>query len=343
MSRHLFSRSATAKAQPVVCVGDMHSHQFSVSEEEITEKVTKTLRENPDLPGVILLKGRDLTGMIPRRRIFERLGQRYGIELFLRKKISLLHRDMCVETPLVATENLRVEELLFHALQRPTETVYNPVVIKKDECYGLVDMQTLIMEQANLLTNLNSTMKTLNEFESMADEEEPDIALSIMVDALRGVVPFHHLNIFVLGKKPLFYGQLPRYIDFFEKDISHYRLHKMPFSFDQTICMEDINGIENWQNVTDKPKQTPRAWMSTPLKNRHQHQIGSLSIYRYAHTPFTKNETELATTFAKHLGRALNHLLELNFPSLKGSSPNSDFSTDKKQYAGHPLSRQYQL
>jgi hypothetical protein len=73
-----------------VCVDDLPQHDFQVSLDSLTEAITERLEAHPELPGVLLFENDKLHGILPRKQIFERLGHRYGVELFLHKPISEL-------------------------------------------------------------------------------------------------------------------------------------------------------------------------------------------------------------------------------------------------------------
>ena len=129
MSPQKFARTSTAKLQPPVCIGDVPSNDFSVSLEEKTDSVVKRLREDVSLPGVILCDEQGFVGMIPRQTIFERLGRRYGIELFLNKEINSLYRELHAPKPLIIDGEVRVEDAVQKALGRDEVQLYHPVVV----------------------------------------------------------------------------------------------------------------------------------------------------------------------------------------------------------------------
>lgn len=345
MARSDFSLSSAAEIQPPVCVGDLDGHSFIVSPDIPTELITKHLQDNPDLPGVLLIEDEKLFGMIPRRTIFERLGRRYGIELFMRKPISILHKDLHIEKPLVIKGNKRVEKTLRKALKRPQETIYDPIVVKHNGKYILLDMQILIMTQAQILKNHNNILKLLNDFDRVVEEDEPENAIEKILDALRSVVPFHSINIFLFGETIHGLSEKSSYFKFVNNDTHMLPEYYLPFSYHQTICTDDENGVHIWKKTPAETANLPKAWMGTPLACPEQY-IGLLSLYRYTHTPYSSNEKELASTFAWHLGQAVTKLIEKCNASQKTSAlikqqpsknvlrkPNID--TIRKKYPNH--------
>jgi hypothetical protein len=309
MARDNFSLSLAAEQQPPVCVGDLDGHRFSVSPNIQTELITKHLRDNPTLPGVLLIEDSKLIGMIPRRTIFERLGRRYGVELFMRKPISELHKELHIEAPLVIDGRKRVEKTLRKALKRPQESIYDPIVIHHNDAYAMLDMQTLIMTQAQILQNFNNVMRKFSDFDDIIEQASPENAIEKVLDSLRGIVPFHNINILLFGETIPSLSHPSSYFEFVNKDPDTLPEHHLAFSFSQTICMDDENGIELWDKNISRSPQPPKAWMSIPLACPDKY-IGLLSLYRYTHTAYSNNEKELATTFAWYLSQAVTKLIK---------------------------------
>ena len=75
------------KFQAPVSITDLSGHEFSVTPNTNTEKVVEELENQPDLPGVMIVENGRLLGVITRLKLFERLGHRFGVELFLQKPI----------------------------------------------------------------------------------------------------------------------------------------------------------------------------------------------------------------------------------------------------------------
>ena len=65
-------------------------HAFAVDRACLGHVAYQQFDQYPDLPGVILLDGQDLWGMISRRRFFKAMGRAYGRELFLRRPLQVL-------------------------------------------------------------------------------------------------------------------------------------------------------------------------------------------------------------------------------------------------------------
>src|SRR5690242_948686 len=94
---HHFNIYPTGHIPVPVCIGDLPMSSYSVSARTLTEAVTARMQDDNMIPGVLIMENQKLSGVIPRHKMFERLGKRYGIELFLRKPIGELEKELGVE------------------------------------------------------------------------------------------------------------------------------------------------------------------------------------------------------------------------------------------------------
>jgi len=162
--------------QTPVSVGDLPSFAYQVPVETLTEDVTSHLEDHPEIPGVILLEDGKLHSSLPRSMMFERLGHRYGVELFLRKPILELQQNMGIRTFTVSS-HLGVKDAVQFALRREAEFIYAPLVVVYDDELRLLDMHVLLYAQSHILGNANNVFGSMNRIE----------------DAIRGNAPFEEL------------------------------------------------------------------------------------------------------------------------------------------------------
>lgn len=319
MDTQKFSRSATAKLQPPVCIGDVSGYRFSVSVNEQTGFVAKTLRNNPKLPGVLLYDAEDFIGMIPRQTIFERLGNRYGVALFWGKPISVLYKELRVASPLILKGELRVDDAVQRALSREGAHLYDPVVVIYAGEYRLLDMHSLITVQANMLKNLNAVAMKLNNCGVVAEHGKEEVGVEKIMDALREVVPFHDAGFFTyhqVSQPLLLKGE--SFIYPIRKEVKVSSFYQLPESFNQVVCMDDEHGMLLWDDIAELTKADPKAWMGVPLVNDDEY-IGTLSLCRYAHTPFSVNEKELTSNYIGYLGKLIRNFLAWDFSRQRGN------------------------
>ncbi len=309
-----FARSATAQLQPPVCIGDIPAEGFSVSANEKTGFVSKVLRNNPKLPGVLLYDGNDFVGMIPRQIIFERLGRLYGVDLFLNKEISVLYKELRISEPLVLLGEMRVDQAVRKALARDEDNVYHPIVVFYKGTYQLLDMHRLITVQSSMLENLNTVATKLNQCKTVIQRGKEDLGIEKVIDALREVVPFHDAGIYTYHElERTFYLKGEAFIHTMKKTQNSASFNRLPESFKQIICMDDVHGIPLWKGMAHLTEHHPKAWMGVPLVSSNQY-LGTLSLSRFVHTPFLKNETELTGSYAWYLSMLISKVLTGSFP-----------------------------
>ena len=120
-----------------------------------------TLDGNPKIPGVMVLEGENLIGLIPRERIYEKLGRPFGVELFLKENAKHFY-EMLGITTLVLPSQTTIDEAVKIALARPESSLYDPVVIKHLNGYSFISMFILLMEQQTILQDLYSEVYRLS-------------------------------------------------------------------------------------------------------------------------------------------------------------------------------------
>ena len=146
-------------------VADLPLHGFYLSITDPGEKAADAFQEHIDLPGVIVMDGDDMAGMISRRAFHERVGRSYGVEVYLRRPLQKIleavdHEPMCLnqETSIPAAAQ--------SALGREMENVYAPlVVVMGDGKLKLLDVYVLLLAQSRLL-HISSNPQYSNYFAS---------------------------------------------------------------------------------------------------------------------------------------------------------------------------------
>ncbi len=111
-------------------------------------------KQEPLLPGIILVKNHDYVGMISRQRFFEHMSRPYSFPLFSKRPvinlISFLQSDVCV-----ISEDTLIVEANKVALQREPQFVYEPILIKTQlGSHKLLDFHHLLLahSQIHILT-----------------------------------------------------------------------------------------------------------------------------------------------------------------------------------------------
>jgi len=140
-------------------LGDLPTHRYCVSLEALGLEVEASLRHNPDLPGAMIVDHDRLLGVVSRRRVFEKVGRPFGVEMYLRRPVHVL-LDIAVRDPLTLDEDCDIGTAARAALGRQAELIYEPIVVRlaTGEC-RLVDMSVLLLAQSRLLAIANAAIR----------------------------------------------------------------------------------------------------------------------------------------------------------------------------------------
>lgn len=143
-------------------LGEMPCFDYWVESNITLREIVKVFDSHPDLPGIIIRQAGQFYGMLSRDRCFELLGRPFGVELFLKLKASEFLQK-AGNVPLVLASTARIQDAVRQALERSHDTMYDPLVmVLEDGRYRLVDMQTLLMAQGELLTHLYQEVQQLS-------------------------------------------------------------------------------------------------------------------------------------------------------------------------------------
>jgi hypothetical protein len=307
--KKLESKSAKRAAPSAVCLADLPAHKMSVAPEITLEEVVKQLEADSELPGVLVVKGDELTTVLPRQKIFERLGHMYGVELFLRKPVSKLEESL-QSRPFRLPGHTRIEEAVTQALGRAQESVYDPIVVEyEDQSLGLLDMYVLFMAQSEILSNLSNTVGKLEKLEGVVQSDLLSKAAKFdkALELLSQVVPYHQAAIYRKEKKKLelitgrgiSIGLSADRDHLMEKNVF---IHELLQKTQEPINIPDVRAVGVWQDLPGL--SNPRSWLGTPIMKK-DHIIGILAISRVSFSPFSKSERDISLAFANQLADLL--------------------------------------
>jgi hypothetical protein len=298
-----------------ISVGDLPSYDYRVSLGTITEEVTSYLEAHSEIPGVILVQDGVFHSAIPRASMFERLGHRYGIELFLRKPIIELQQNLQMKIMSISSA-LRIKDAVRLALQREPENMYAPVVVFHDDDEArLLDMHTLLIAQSHILDNANNIFSRMNAIErAMQDNIAFDKLIDLVMDSVMSVVPYHRADIFI---KPSRWTSLP---------VTHRLLHRIPDELAQTWAFRTVLELREPVVINDAHTHIHRAklsslgsfraWIGLPIQTLYGIE-GILSLSRNSLTPFTSEEVELAKSFTDYFALVMTEPSDTRVRSVK--------------------------
>lgn len=304
---HYFSIFPTGNIPVPVCIGDLPLSNYVVSQNTLTEAVSTYLEDNPQIPGAVIVNGKQVVGIVPRYKMFERLGHRYGVELFLRKPITEMERELSTSI-FVLKSQVSINMAVKLALGRSQTHIYDPIIVEfEDKSVKLLDMYILLLSQSQLSNNLSSMTSSLNNIETILSNENAEAVstLDLIIENLGEVVPFHHVRILLQNDTGV------EVLNQHHLIINHYEsaqgsgIYKSVLKMNQPMVLEDVQVVPSWANW-ETPVNT-RTWMGVPISHQNE-SLGVLSLARITLSPFTSNEKETALIFARYLGKLFTHL-----------------------------------
>lgn len=115
------------------------------------DKVDNLFQANPGLQGLVVVEDKHSVGLMTRTNFYQKMGTRYGYNLFLKRPIKLLVNN----SPLIFDYFTSVIEVSKQAMDRSDEEVYDDVIIKKeDTVFGVVSIKALLLKVADIQADL---------------------------------------------------------------------------------------------------------------------------------------------------------------------------------------------
>jgi len=291
-----------------VCIGDLPNSDYKVTVDTTTFDVVKVMRDDEGIPGVMIFRGNKLVSAIPRLRLFERLGQLYGVDLFIRKPIHVLQENIHSEA-FELFDFIRINDAVQLALGRPPHTVYDPIIaVSENGGRRLLDMHTLLIAQSQIITNTQNVVTSLDRVARTLSKGANFLEnLYYAINTLGQNVPYHGAAIFLHQNHILeliagsgFYHAPSRSES--DKKIIQSTTYKTMLHVRHAIAIDDVDMVPDWEYMSDLGKM--RCWLGVPLYTGHKF-FGLISIARQSRTPFRKDELDIAEAFARHISKAL--------------------------------------
>ena len=151
-------------------LADLPTHDFAVSPQTPGQEVAARFKHEPDLPGVLILDGSMLTGMVSRENFLEVLSRPFGNELFMKRPIlNLLGSLNLPHLELAGT--LGIQAAAEVALNRPVERVFEPIVVRlADGRVRLLGIYVLLLAQSQLAALANQIIREQKEAAEAANK-----------------------------------------------------------------------------------------------------------------------------------------------------------------------------
>ena len=149
-------------------LADLPSHDFQVSASTLGQVVSQAFQTHPELPGVMIISDEQPLGIISRRKFFEWLSRPYGLEIYLKRPMSVLWSTIqAVETksgiyspPLHLPASCKIHEAVDIALGRDPNQAYEPIaLVFPDGQVRFLDLHILLVAHSRLFQLANQTIE----------------------------------------------------------------------------------------------------------------------------------------------------------------------------------------
>src|SRR5262245_4768474 len=151
-------------------LGDLPASNFRVTPDTWGNRVMAEFDQQPELPGVLVLKDEKLLGVISRERFLEHLSKPFALEVFMRRPIEVLLSQI-EDPPLELPATMSIGQAASISLNRPPKEVYEPIVVCVEHGdVRLLSSIALLLAQSRLLTLANETIQRQKEQAEQANQ-----------------------------------------------------------------------------------------------------------------------------------------------------------------------------
>ena len=88
---------------------DLPFFAVQVNDTTLGSEVAQIFEANPTLPGIIVMRGKEVCGMVARNQFFHRLGRRFGIEIYTPRPITEF-LDRLPEPPIIVDGDTIIQQ-----------------------------------------------------------------------------------------------------------------------------------------------------------------------------------------------------------------------------------------
>ncbi len=151
-------------------VGSLQLWDKTVSVETSVREIEAYFLADPARPGVIILSGGKLFGLLSRHSLLAALSKPFGRELFIKRSVMVMIKGIDV-SPLTLSAETPIASALKLAMHRADPMRFEPLLVQNDEVIGLLDVPALLTAQAALLEEaLMSKDRLIREIRRTAEE-----------------------------------------------------------------------------------------------------------------------------------------------------------------------------
>lgn len=154
-------------------IGDLVVDIPSVFSNEKGKVLYDLFEGNPQVDGVAIFEGEDLTGLIMRNHFYKKMAQQFGHALYMGRPVSMLMDT----APMIVDYYTLMSKVGITAMSRTQNQLFDHVLVTKDNKYvGAIGISPLLIELSRKSDEKVEILKS--QYESLEKANEQEIALT---------------------------------------------------------------------------------------------------------------------------------------------------------------------
>ncbi len=160
-------------------IGELQLWNTAVELNIRTADVEQCFLADPTLPATIVTANGQVVGVFSRKNFMAAISQPFGREVFIKRPLSEL-KKMMDTSPLVLPAETAIATALKAAMSRSHELCFEPLLVRYDNFFGLLEVNQLMTAQARLLEQtvrtkddlIKKVERTAHELRKTLEEQE---------------------------------------------------------------------------------------------------------------------------------------------------------------------------
>ena len=291
-------------------IGELLTYDYTVSFDTLINRIVKEFDKHPELPGVLIVQKGEYMGAISRRKLLEELSLPYGVELFYKRPVSTLAKEVNISYAQLPAR-MRVEDAVRYALDRPLDAKYEPLVVLHDDGrLRMLDMHVLLTAQSQLLVNANQVVNQLfNVNRALSGSLDLNIILDSVLVHMKRLIPYKCASVVFFRNDKFDFVALRGFaVELDVRDleivVNQNNLCEIVRHSKEPLYLSDVLKRQNWAHIPYLP--VTRSWLCVPLIHGGD-VLGMLMMMSTQPDAYVESQIELAQTFAELAALALKN------------------------------------
>lgn len=146
-------------------LSELHLYNFTISYLSKLSIVFNVFKDNPDLPGIIILNKEEFIGIISKIHFFEVMSGQFSFDIYKNKTVESFYEDYPIGNILILPSYTTISTAAEKALLREQKFLFDPIVVQfENNKYFLLDIEQLLLAQTHIQNLALQSLKEANEF-----------------------------------------------------------------------------------------------------------------------------------------------------------------------------------